>query len=53
MVDPGTPENPQDKRFIPAFISFTAAGIFSVAISQLVYGEYPSGIALTVLYCFL
>jgi hypothetical protein len=46
MVDPGTPENPHDKKFVPAFIDFIAVGIFGVAIHQLVHNEYSSGIAL-------
>lgn len=47
MADPGTPENSHDKKFVPAFIGFIAAGIFGVAVHQLVHNEYSSGIALS------
>jgi hypothetical protein len=48
MAD-GTPENLRDRRFIPAFIDFIAAGIVGVAIHQVVHAEYSSGIALVVI----
>jgi hypothetical protein len=48
MAD-GTPENLRERKFIPAFIDFIAAGIFGVAIHQLVHAEYSSGTALSII----
>lgn len=48
MAD-GTSENLRERKLIPAFIDFIAAGIFGVAIHQLVHAEYSSGIGLSVI----
>jgi hypothetical protein len=41
-----SPDSPEKKKFVPAFIEFIAVGIFGVAIHQFVHAEYTSGIGL-------